>query len=209
MSFLRMKEVQLVVMVLAFLTVFVPYFVDIPALTPISTKLVTIAAITSAFTVVLAVYSQFRRSLSYAIKRTSGWIFKVYMLIALVLMLVFALISRTSGPYTWVTYAVIGPLSSVNYSILVFYMASTAARAYTARNKRALMLLVTGFIVLLYQAPLTASVFPQITPVSLYIQNTFILAIARMYLISVTLGAIVLGMRVLLGKETKALGVEG
>jgi hypothetical protein len=130
------------------------------------------------------------------------------MIITMVLMVIFAFFGRETGPYHWVMYAVVNPLSSVNYGILAFYMASTAARAFRARNTQSILLLATGFIVLLYQAPLTGAYAPWLEPIALYFGNTFGMAAGRMFLISVTVGAIVFGVRVLLGKETSVLGIR-
>lgn len=207
-SILRSKELQLALVILSFLVVFIPYFIQIPPLENASNELITITAIISAFTIVLAVYAQFRRGFSYIRRRTRGWIFKAYMLVTLVLMLLFALWGQSTGPYAWVMSAIITPLSSVNYSILVFYMASTGARAFIARNGKALLLLFTGFIVLFYEAPLTGTIIPQIVPPALYITGTLVTAAATMFLITVTVGAIVFGMRVLMGKEPRVLGVQ-
>jgi uncharacterized membrane protein YccC len=129
------------------------------------------------------------------------------MIITMILMVVFAFFGRETGPYHWVMYAIVNPLSSVNYGILAFYMASTAARAFRARNIQSIMLLVTGFIVLLYQAPLTGAYAPWLEPIALYFGDTFGMAAGRMFLISVTVGAIVFGVRVLMGKEQSVLGV--
>ncbi len=205
-AFFKNRQIQLAIVGLSFLAVFVPYFIDVPALTTFSTKLITIASIVNAFTITLALYSQFRRGYSFYRRRVRGYLFKVYMMTTIILMIVFAVYSQTAGPYNWVMYSIITPLSSVNYSILAFYMASTGARAFRARNLRALMLLTTGFIVLLYQAPITGAVFPEIVPPATYITETYVVAAARMFLISVTVGAIVFGMRVLMGKEVTLLG---
>jgi len=192
---------------LAFLLVFVPYFIDIPALEAASTKLITITAIVNAVTLILALNSQIRRGLNIIHRKRTGWYFKAYMIITMILMVVFAFFGRETGPYHWVMYAVINPLSSVNYGILAFYMASTAARAFRARNTQAMLLLATGFIVLLYQAPLTGAYAPWLEPIALYFGDTFGMAAGRMFLISVTVGAIVFGVRVLLGKEPGVLGI--
>lgn len=204
---LKNRELQIAVMVISFLIVFVPYFFKIPQLDTVSTKLITITAIVNSFTLVLAIHSQFKRGANIINRRSRGWYFKVYMLITLVLMCVFALFGRETGPYHWVMYSVINPLSSVNYGILAFYMASTCARAFRARNRKAMLLLITGFIVLLYQAPLTGTVFPGIEPFALYFTNTFGKAAGKMFMISVTVGAIVFGVRVLLGNEPSVLGI--
>lgn len=206
---LKSREVQIGVMLLSFFIVFVPYFINIPALETASTKLITIAAIVNAFTLILALYSQFRRGVNIINRRTKGWYFKAYMLATLVLMCIFALFGQETGPYHWVMYSVINPLSSVNYGILAFYMASTCARAFRARNRKAMLLLITGFIVLLYQAPLTGAFLPGIEPVAIYFTDTFGKAAGKMFLISVTVGAIVFGVRVLMGNEPSVLGIGG
>lgn len=205
---LKNKQLQIIVMALSFLFVFLPYFLNVPQLNTASTKLVTICSIVTAFTIALAVIAQFRRGMNIINRRSRGWYFKVYMLVTLVLMLGFSLMGRDSGPYQWVMFAVVNPLSSVNYGILAFYMASTAARAFRARNAKALMLLVSGFIVLMYQAPLTGAYFTGFEPVSIYLGSTFAMAAGRMFLISVTVGAIVFGVRVILGKEPGVLGIS-
>jgi len=208
-SILKSRELQIALLIIAFLIVFVPYFIPIPSLDWFSNELITITAITSAFTIALAVYSQFRRGFSFINRRSRGWIFKAYMLVTLVLMVIFYVLwGDSTGPYNWVMYSIITPLSSVNYSILVFYMASTGARAFRARNLKALLLLITGFIVLFYQAPLTGAFFPQITVPANYIRGTLVTAASTMFLISVTVGAIVFGMRVLMGKEPNVLGIQ-
>jgi hypothetical protein len=205
---LKNRELQLAIMALAFLLVFVPYFIESPGLETASTKLITITAIVNAVTLVLALQSQVKRGLNVIQRRQTGWYFKAYMIITMILMVIFAFFGRETGPYHWVMYAVVNPLSSVNYGILAFYMASTAARAFRARNTQAILLLTTGFIVLLYQAPLTGAYAPWLEPIALYFGNTFGMAAGRMFLISVTVGAIVFGVRVLLGKETSVLGIR-
>lgn len=196
-------------MALSFLLVFIPYFFDIPQLNQASTELVTITSVVTAFTVALAVVSQYRRGMSFVTRRVKGWQFKAYMLVAIALMLIFALFGRDQGPYQWVMLAIVNPLSGVNYCILAFYMSSTAARAFRARNSKAILLLLTGFIVLLYQAPLTGALFPSINPLGVYLGATFVTGVGAMFLISVTVGAIVFGVRVLLGKEPSVLGIGG
>jgi len=206
-AFFRSREAQLIVMLLAFLATFVPYFINVPPMETFSTKLITISAITAAFTLALAVYSQFMRGTHFIQRRARGWQFKAYMIVGMVLMPLFALVGMETGPYHWVMYAIINPLSSVNYGILAFYMASTCARAFRARNTRALLLLATGFVMLFYQAPLTGAVFPGIEPLALYLGETFVMACGgRMFAISATVGAIVFSVRVLLGKEPSVMG---
>lgn len=204
---LKSRELSLIAMFLSFLIVFVPYFIDVPVLDTFSTKLITITAITVAFTLLLAIHSQFKRGFDFVRRKPRGWIFKVYMMIAIVLMVVFAIGGLESGPYRWVMYAIITPLSSVNYGILAFYLASTCARAFKARNTKSILLILTGFVMLLYQAPFTGA-YVDLGPIGIYLAETFGLAAGRMFLISITVGAIVFGVRVLLGQEPGVLGIR-
>jgi len=195
------------VLVVSFLLVFVPYFIPWGPLDWLSGKLMTIAAVTNAFTIVIAVYSQFRRSGRFIREKRKGWVYHIYLLVLLAIMTLSGFIlGQHAGAYEWLLLAVVTPLSSVIYGILAFYMASAGARAFRARSPQAALLLVAGFIVLLYQAPLTGAFFPGIEGAATYITNTFGMSVSRMFSISVSIGAIVLGVRMLTGREVAFLG---
>jgi hypothetical protein len=195
------------VLVVSFLLVFVPYFIPWGPLDWLSGKLMTIAAVTNAFTIVIAVYSQFRRSGRFINQRRKGWVYHIYLLALLAIMTLSGFIfGQHVGAYEWLLLAVVTPLSSVIYGILAFYMSSAGARAFRARSPQAALLLLAGFVVLLYQAPLTGAYFPGIEGAAVYLTDTFGMAVSRMFSISVSIGAIVLGVRMLTGKEVAFLG---
>jgi hypothetical protein len=205
--FFRSRSVNLTILVVSFLLVFLPYFFSSPGIYWFSGKLMTIGAIASAFTIVVAVYSQYRRSLRIINRRRKGWRYHVYLILLMLLTLFFGLaFGEHYVGYRWLMSAVVTPLSSVIYGILAFYMASAGARAFRARSLHAALLLIAGFIVLLYQAPLTGAVFPAIDPAATYINETFNMAVSRMFMMSVCVGAIVLGVRMLTGRELSFLG---
>jgi hypothetical protein len=108
--------------------------------------------------------------------------------------------------YEFLLVSVVTPLSSVIYGILAFYMSSAGARAFRARSPHAALLLLAGFVVLLYQAPLTGAFFPGIEGAATYLTDTFGMSVSRMFSISVSIGAIVLGVRMLTGREIAFLG---
>lgn len=207
--FFKNRSVNLIVLVISFILVFLPYFFNVPELYWLSGKLMTISAVTMNFTIVVAVYSQYRRSLGIINTKRKGWPFHIYLLLLMLVTLFFGLAFGTNHVgYRWLLNAVITPLSSVIYGILAFYMASAGARAFRARNLNAALLLIAGFIVLFYQAPLTGAVFPAIIPAANYLNNTFAMAVSRVFAISVCVGATVLGVRILTGRELSFLGFE-
>jgi len=206
-SFFRSRSVQMTILVVSFLLVFVPYFIPWGPLDWLSGKLMTIAAVTNAFTIVIAVYSQFRRSGRFINQRRKGWVYHIYLLALLAIMTLSGFIlGQHGGAYEWLLLAVVTPLSSVIYGMLAFYMSSAGARAFRARSPQAALLLLAGFVVLLYQAPLTGAYFPGIEGAAVYLTDTFGMSVSRMFSISVSIGAIVLGVRMLTGKEVAFLG---
>lgn len=206
-AFFKSRSAQLSILVISFLVVFVPYFVNIPQLDWLTIKLSLIAGVTNAFTIVIAVYSQWRRSGRFVRERRKGWVYHIYLLLLMVFMIFNGVVfGQHVGGYEWLLKAVVTPLSSVIYGILAFYMASAGARAFRARSPHAALLLIAGFVVLLYQAPLTGAFFPGIEPAADYLTKTFGMSVSRMFSISVCVGAIVLGVRMLTGREVAFLG---
>ena len=116
-AFFRSREAMLIVMAISFLIVFIPYFFNVPALEEFSTTWITIAAIINAFTLVLAVYSQFRRGIYFIRARKRAWGFKLWMLTGIILMIVFAMISMEKGPYSWVMRAIITPIQLITIGV--------------------------------------------------------------------------------------------
>jgi len=208
---LKSREFNLAVMIIFFCLTFFPYFLSIPGYDVeknISSKVQLIVGLITPFTVILAIYSQYRRGFNAFNKRQRGWWLKVYMLFCIASMLIFYVVwGKLSGPYYWVTLAVISPLSTINYGVIFFYMASTTARAFKARNLKALLLLVAGFIVFMDQAPLTGLYTTIFNPVAVFLNDTLVGSVTRTFTICSTIGGLVYGVRVLLGLETGAMGV--
>ena len=204
---LKRKDVLLTVVAFCFGLVVVPYFFNLPSLSTAADKLIMIVSIINACSFLLALYAQTRRSLLFVKQRVHGWPYQAYLVVTIYLMIFLGLaFGQASKPFLWFQYAILMPCGSVIYSILAFYMASAGARAFRARSPQALLLLIVGILVLLGQAPLTGAYLPGINSVRQYFTSTFAKGAGRMFTISVTVGAIVLGVRVLLGREAAMLG---
>jgi hypothetical protein len=209
-TILKRKETSLILIALSFALVTGPYFLEIPALEEASQKLVLMVAVLNAMSILLALYSQTKRSLMLVNQRVHGWPYQLYLIITVYLMAAVGFIfGQSSTQFTWFQYAILMPTGSVIYSILTFYMASACARAFRARSTQASLLLVSGIIVLLGQAPLTGAYIPWFGDARLYLTSTFAMAASRMFAMSVTIGAIVLGVRIITGREVQAIGFEG
>ena len=101
----------------------------------------------------------------------------------------------------------VSPLQATMFSLLAFYVASAAYRAFRARNVEATILLVAAIIVMLGRIPfgdmLTGG---RMTPLSEWIMNRPNAAAQRGIIIGAALGAASMSIRVILGIERTYLG---
>jgi hypothetical protein len=115
---------------------------------------------------------------------------------------------KTGRVYTWFYDHVFDPCNSTMFALLAFFIASAAFRAFRARNTEAALLLGAAIIVMLGRAPIGGAIhewFPLISDWIVDIPNN---AGRRAIMMGAALGAIVTGLRVILGLERSHLGSE-
>lgn len=109
---------------------------------------------------------------------------------------------------TWTYDHIFSPCNSTMFALLAFFIASAAFRAFRARNTEAALLLGSAIIVLLGRAPIGSLInenLPYITNWIIDVPNN---AGRRAIIMGAALGAIVTGLRVLLGMERQHVGGE-
>ncbi len=111
-------------------------------------------------------------------------------------------------PFDWLYLHLYVPLQATMFSLLAFYIASAAFRAFRARSLEATLLLVCATLVMLGRIPLGEKIWSQFPTISVWIMNFPNLAGKRAILIGAALGAISTGLRVILGLERSYLGGE-
>lgn len=126
------------------------------------------------------------------------------------MIVVFAVIGVALGPtssqYSWLYNSSFFALSATVYSSLGFYMTTGCYRALRARNAEAVLLLVVGAIALLRNAPAVAVGVPIIIPIEAWLSAVPTTSAQRGIMIGASLGAIALGLRTMIGRETGFLG---
>jgi hypothetical protein len=110
--------------------------------------------------------------------------------------------------FSWVYNNIYVSMDMTIFSLLAFFIASAAYRAFRFRSVEASVLLIVGSLMLLGRAPIGGVIwegFPEIATWLLNVPNT---AGNRAITIGVAIGAILLAIRQLLGIERGYLGPE-
>lgn len=141
-------------------------------------------------------------------QRSEGWVFSIIMFVSMFGFMFTALaVGQQHALYTNLYNNTIVPLNATMYSILMFYIASAAYRAFRVRSLEATLLLVAAAIVMLGKAPIGEAVLgswiARTTDWILAVPNT---AGMRGIQLGATLGGIAMALRVMLGIERAHLG---
>ncbi len=108
----------------------------------------------------------------------------------------------------WFKY-LISPIEATMFSLLAFYVASAAFRAFRARSTAATILLISATLVMLALIPAISQYLPLIDDVSGFILKYPNTAAKRAILIGVSLGAISVALKTILGIDRTLLEREG
>lgn len=122
---------------------------------------------------------------------------------------------QTGSPF-WFTYEyAFKPLTATMFSLLAFYVASAAFRAFRAKNFEAFLLLGTAFIILLgrtYAGGWLSDLLPdflsplRIDNITLFIMSVINKAGNRAIMIGISLGIVSTSLKILLGVDRSYLG---
>ena len=98
------------------------------------------------------------------------------------------------------------PMGATMFSLLAFFVASAAFRAFRASNWRATLLLISAFVVMLGRVPIGAMIWDRIPLVSEWIMQVPNLAGQRAVMIGAAMGMVATSLRMIFGIERSYLG---
>lgn len=140
-------------------------------------------------------------------RRYRGWQYSILTLVSMVVIALAGLpipeigLGVDNPVFDFLFANILTPLGATMYSIIAFFITSAAYRSFRARSNEATVVLVSGLLMICYNAPLMTSIWPGFTPIGDWIFSIPNMATMRAVIIGAALGAIALAMRVLLGIE--------
>ena len=140
--------------------------------------------------------------------RQEGWPYSI-ILVAIALVVV---VGGVSGPeaaiVTWIFDNVQFPLQAAIFSLLAFYVATAAYRAFRFRSLESIAFIVAAVVVLLGQVPIGGYLSDLLPAAKEWILDVPATAGVRGIIIGVALGTIATGVRVLMGFDRPYGGEE-
>lgn len=138
--------------------------------------------------------------------RARDWKYSIILIIALAVMLIAGFYKGRSSmeegtPFMYLYFNVQYPLESTMYSLLAFFITSAAFRAFRARNKEAVLLLVAAVLVMLGRVPVGAAIWDGFPDVTEWIMSFPNAAAKRGIRLGIDLGLISMALRMILGIE--------
>jgi hypothetical protein len=196
---------------------------DVPGVAFVRDRVETWMVIIAGFALLLGVVNVVQSNVRKIERREKGWPFAVSLLAGLIVTGAFGILSAvrvgpfqglgalpdgSPTPFHWMTVNFFNPLQAAMFSLLAFYIASAAFRAFRVRNVEATILLVAAVIVMFGRIPIGEMVFPWMPQITEWIMDTPNTAAQRGIIIGAALGAASLSLRVILGIERAYLGLS-
>lgn len=212
MTFLR-RRLPLAITLIMGVTFALQYYIPHPVSEASITHLSEWMRIISGFALVLGLASLFQAHATKIRRQVPGWGYSVILYLAMLVTVVVGFLSKSetmvNGVQTgfgWIyTYTMV-PLQATMFSILAFFIASAAYRAFRARSREAGFLLAAAVIVMMGRVPLGQFLFPWSWDITQWLLNVINSAARRAILIGVSMGAVALSVKIILGYERSYLG---
>ena len=187
------------------------YYVPHPTSEALLGEISVWSQIIGGFAILLGVGSLLTSHSGKIRRREAGWGYSVMMFLSLVVMVIAGIWSNGKAEGTsfgWLYDYVFVALQGTMFSLLAFFVASAAYRAFRARTLEATVLLLAAIVVMWGRVPLGEYLVARMGTISEWVMNVPNTAAQRGILIGVSLGGIATSIKIICGIERSYLGKE-
>ena len=197
----------------------VQFFVPHPAFASIYKGAMRWTFVISFFALVIGVGTLVRLHYRRIARRSPGWPHSTVVFLGMLITATAGIVGGTKGKwFVWIFENVLTPLDAAVFSLLAFFIASAAYRAFRARTVDATLLLAAAIIVMFGRVPIGDFLWQHIAP-PLAEKTPFLperlaewimagpnMAARRGIMIGAALGAISTSLKIILGIERSYFG---
>jgi len=187
------------------------YYIPHPASESLLTEVSVWGQIIGGFAILLGVGSLIRSHYLKIKRREAGWGYSGVMFLSMLIMLVAGFWSggkTESTSFGWLYNYVFVALQGTMFSLLAFFVASAAYRAFRARTPEATVLLLAAILVMWGRVPLGEYLIAGVGQIAEWIMSVPNTAAQRGILIGVSLGGIATSIKIICGIERSYLGKD-
>jgi membrane-associated phospholipid phosphatase len=205
------REIPIAICLLAGLSFILEYFIPHRQVLSIFETIRQWAIIVIAFAYVLGLSNLVRVNFHVIQKKQRDWPYKIILVLSVFFTLAVGIIPYFGGIqegtiFDWVYYYAQYPLQATMFSLLAFFIASAAFRAFRIRTFQASLLAITAVLVMIGRVPVGEKLWHGFPDFIEWIMNVPQLAGKRAIMIGAALGAISTALKVLTGLERTYLG---
>ncbi|QOR33740.1 hypothetical protein IMX26_09520 [Clostridium sp. 'deep sea'] len=206
---MKSQAILIVITFIFALIIIVDGFFNIDFISTASTEIQTWGTIIASIALGLAAVNLVRVHLRRIILKRGEWYNSLVLLLVLVVQTIIGLINSSTGnTYKYLFDNIFTPLGATMYAMLAFWIASAAYRSFRARSLDSAILLIAATVVMLGNAPIGESIWSEFATIKSWIIEVPNMAAQRGIMIGGGIGAIALGIRILMGIERGHLGGE-
>lgn len=208
------RQVPFLITLVAGMFCLIGFFVPHPAIRTLYDDIQQWVIVIVGATYVLGVANLLRVNVEQVQRRQRDWPYKIVLLAGLLTMTIVGFaagthyLDPTSG-FTWMYNTFYSPMTATMFSLLAFFIASAAFRAFRIRSFEALLLAIAAFILMIGRVPIGNAIHPAIPAVADWLMEIPQNAAKRGILIGAAIGVMATGIRLILGMERTYGGSGG
>lgn len=197
----------------------IQFFVPHPPFTNMYEELLSWVRIIGIFALIIGLSSLIKLHYTRIARRTGDLPYSIVVFVGMAAMATVGLVGGLEGAwFEWLFENIQVPMQATMFSLLAFFIASAAYRAFRARTLEATLMLVTAVIVMFARVPIGEFLWQRMPDsvvhlwsnppgdISDWILNVPSMAARRGILLGISLGAIATSLKIILGIERSYMG---
>ena len=204
MSWVRRREIPLIIFAVTFLISLLQYYLAVPFLSEVNTEMTNWVLIMSTFAlgtglIALCIYHG-----KIIMQKKSGYFVSIILFISMLMLFISYYAAPSFADYLY--NEIYTPLSIAIICFTAFYNYTAIYRAFRVRNIDAAVFAFAAVFLMMLYAPIFEIILPQTATVANWILDVPNMGASRGVIIGVALGTIAIAIRVLLGYERAYTG---